>query len=64
MAYKLINQEYCPFSNNYRREYLCDTDADFDNLPDACVGSTAVSVETGNVLVVNTSGDWVAFAEV
>ena len=43
------------------REYICDTDADFANLPEACTGSTAVSLESGKVMVVNTSGEWVAF---
>lgn len=61
MAYKLINQEYCPFSDDYKRDYLCDTDADFADLPQACTGSTAVSIETGNVLVVNTEGEWTEF---
>ena len=43
------------------REFLCDTDADFTNLPESCVGSTAVSIESGKVMVVNTEGNWVEF---
>jgi hypothetical protein len=61
MAYKLIKEEYCACVDAQRKEFLCDTDADFANLPKSCVGSTAVSVETGNVQVVNASGNWVAF---
>jgi hypothetical protein len=42
-------------------EYLCDTDADIANLPESCVGSTAVSIESGKVYIVNTEGKWVEF---
>ena len=61
MAYKLINEEYCACVDAQRKEFLCDTDADFTTLPKCCTGSTAVSVATGNVYVVNASGNWVAF---
>ena len=61
MAYKLIKEDYCAFANAQIREYLCDTDADFGSLPACCTGSSAVSIETGNVRVVNTNGEWVAF---
>lgn len=61
MAYKLINEEYCAYADAQRKEILCDTDADFANLPICCTGSTAVSVATGNVKVVNASGNWVDF---
>lgn len=62
MAYKLTNQEYCAFTNDYRREYICDTDADFAALPKECVGSVALSVATGTMKMVNASGEWVNFA--
>lgn len=61
MAYKMIDEVYCPYVGAMRREFICDTDADFDKLPACCVGSTAVSLETGNVRVVNSAGKWVAF---
>jgi hypothetical protein len=61
MAIKLINQEFCPYSKETKKEFLCDSDADFAKLPVACTGSTAVSIATGNVRIVNTSGEWVAF---
>lgn len=61
MAYKLIKEEYCVYVDDEVREFICDTDADFADLPTSCVGSTAVSVETGNVYVVNASGAWVKF---
>lgn len=63
MAIKLIDEKYNPFPGLSRKEYLCDTDADFENLPEAAPGSGAVSVETGNIQVVNASGNWVAFGE-
>lgn len=61
MAIKLTNREWCACVNDYKHEFICDTDSDFATLPDASVGSAAVSVETGNVQVVNASGEWVAF---
>ena len=61
MAIKLINQEFCPYSKETKKEFLCDTDADFASLPTACTGSTAVSIESGSVMIVNTTGEWVAF---
>lgn len=60
MAYKRINDSYV---NGCRKEYICDTDADFANLPEACTGSTAVSLESGKVYVVSTFGNWIPFGE-
>lgn len=60
MAYKRINDSYV---NGCRKEYICDTDADFANLPEACTGSSAVSLESGKVYVVSTFGNWIPFGE-
>ena len=61
MAIKLINQEFCPYSKEVKKEYICDTDTDFYSLPKCCTGSTAVSIASGKVRIVNTKGEWVAF---
>lgn len=61
MAIKLISRKYNVFIDGYVKEYLVDTDTDFENLPEVCTGSTAVSLESGNVKVVNTQGEWVTF---
>lgn len=63
MGIKLIAREWKAGSVECRSEYLCDTDADLANLPVSPIGSTAISIESGSVRVVNTSGEWVAFAE-
>lgn len=63
MAIKLTNREWCGCVNDYRCEFICDTDADFENLPHACTGSTAVSLQSGKIMVVNTQGEWVPFGE-
>lgn len=63
MGIKLIRREWKSGSVECRNEYICDTDADLVNLPEAPVGSTALSIESGSVRIVNTSGEWVAFAE-
>lgn len=61
MAYKLIDEQYNPFPNSERKEFICDNDADFTDLPKSAPGSSAVSVETGAVMMVNASGEWAKF---
>lgn len=61
MAYKLIDREYNPHDDASKHSFMCDTDADFANLPECCTGSVAVSAATCNVYVVNASGNWVPF---
>ena len=61
MAIKLVAREYVPFLDDYKCDYVVDTDSDFGNLPNACTGSTAVSVESGSVRVVNASDEWANF---
>lgn len=63
MAIKLMTREWCKCTQDYRHEYIVDTDADFTDLPACGTGSTAVSIESGRVMVVNTSGEWVEFGE-
>lgn len=42
------------------KEYVVDIVADIDNLPvDAVMGSTAFVIETGDVYMINSSGEWV-----
>lgn len=61
MAIKMTNIEWCSCTNDYRKEFMMDTDADMANLPKCCVGSTAIAVSSGEVYMVNASGDWVVF---
>lgn len=61
MAVKLINKEWKEHINSYQHDYICDTEEDISELPDCCCSSSAVVVSTGNVYVVNASGDWVVF---
>ena len=61
MAIVCIDKEWVACGSGEKCEFLCDTDADFANLPQACVGSTAVSIASGSVRIVNTQGVWVAF---
>ena len=63
MAVKCIDRKYTSVVRDYRCEFVCDTDADFALLPEADVGSVAVSLESGAIRVVNTAGAWVPFAE-
>lgn len=59
---KLVKSEWCGCTNEYRREYMCDTDADFENLPQSGVMSMALST-SGAMRIVNASGEWVPFGE-
>lgn len=61
MAIKLIDVRVNPLTNEEHREFICDTDADFADLPKSNPGDTAVSAATCNVKVVNASGNWVDF---
>lgn len=63
MAIKLMLREYRVWMDDYKHEYICDTDADLENLQPCGTGSTAVSLESGKVMVVNTQGKWVVFGE-
>ncbi len=62
MAIKLVSRTYQACVDGYVKEFICDSDADFDNLPKCCVGSTALS-PSGAIRMVNASGEWVPFAE-
>lgn len=72
MAYKLIEAKHRLHANTDVDDFicntdtdvckfLCDTDADIANLPQCCPSSMAVSISTGNIYVVNASGQWVKF---
>lgn len=62
MAYKMVARNYNSCCDDYKCEYIADTDADLAELPQCDrVGSTAVSLESGKVMVVNTQGKWVEF---
>ena len=61
MANKLVGQEWSPYLNASINEYIVDTEADIANLPECCVGSSALVVESANVYMVNASGEWVLF---
>ena len=62
MAIKLISRKYCACQDDDIKEFICDTDADLENLePCSGTGSSAVSLESGKVKVVNTQGEWVTF---
>lgn len=61
MATKMINKEYCSCLDDYKQDFIVDTEADIATLPECCTGSSALVVETGSVYIVNASGDWVVF---
>lgn len=61
MAVKVVSISWCACLDEYQRDFICDTDADFANLPACATGSCAISVASGNVQMVNTAGEWVNF---
>ena len=61
MAIKCTNQAYAACQPDYKREFICDTEADVENLPQCCPMSTAVVADSGSVYIVNASGNWVKF---
>lgn len=59
MAIKLTNKYWCPFTEDYRCEFIMDSAADAAALPQCCVGSTAlVADNSGTLYMVNASGEW------
>lgn len=61
MAIKLTDTAYCAYQKGNVCEYVCDTPEDVASLPKCCTKSTALVVSTGDVYVVNASGEWVLF---
>lgn len=61
MAYKMINREYVPCLNEYKEDYIADTEADVATLPQCATGSMALVVESGKVHMVNASGVWAVY---
>lgn len=66
MAYKLLTNKLMEIQSEksapeYKCEYLCDTEADVQNLPNCAPSSTAIVIESGSVYMVNTAGEWVKF---
>lgn len=59
MAFKLVDQSYCPIEDGYRKVYVLDSAADVAALPACCVGSMAIVADKGGaVYMVNASGEW------
>ena len=61
MAYELVGKEWSPIQQEYRLSYIVDTEADINDIPKCCVGSHALVVDKGAILMVNASGNWVPF---
>lgn len=60
MAIELVNREWCAYADDFRCEYIVDSNDDFADLPKSGAGSTALS-PSGDMVMVNASGEWVAF---
>ena len=64
MAFNWINKKWSPNAKDHdkdRKEFICDTEADVSTLPECVPGSTALICTTGDVYIVNASGQWVKF---
>lgn len=67
MSIKMINKKYSTQDDGdrYVCEFICDTESDVETLraehPNCCPQSTALVCSTGDVYVVNASGQWVKF---
>ena len=59
MAIKMIDREYCAFTDDYRCSFVMDSAEDAKDLPKCCTGSTAVATDKdGPLYMVNASGEW------
>lgn len=61
MAFKMISQQWCPYNEDYRKEFIADAESDVASLPTCCAGSSALVSDSGKVYIVNASGKWVEF---
>lgn len=52
-----LKQVY-PGNTIHKKTFYLDTEADVASLPKCITGSEALVVSTGNVYVVNASGEW------
>ena len=59
MAFKCINEEYVPYTDCDKHEFVCDAESDITDLPACGCGSVALVIATGDVYIVNPSGAWV-----
>ena len=46
-------------TDNVRKKFIVDSDADVKNLPACCASSVAIVAAGGKVYMVNASGQWV-----
>lgn len=60
MATTVIRSEWRPEVGRVF-EFIADTESDVVNLPQCKPSSTALVCATGNVYIVNASGQWVKF---
>ena len=59
MAYKLINEQYCVYTDADICTFVLDSEDDVSSLPKCGAGSTAmVATENGGVYMTNASGEW------
>lgn len=61
MAIQLIDQKWMRYVNAFCKDFICDTEEDVANLPECGASSSALVVATGNIYMVNASGQWVEF---
>lgn len=63
MAIKLVQSEWAVERQGKINTFMCDSDADFTDLPESFPMSQALS-PSGNMKIVNASGAWVDFCPV
>lgn len=60
MGYALTDKNFI-VGGGVTRSFVCDTENDVSSLPPSAPGSSAVVIKTGNVYMVNSSGQWELF---
>ncbi len=45
----------------FKKNFVCDSEADIANLPECLPGSQAIVVNSGALFVVSASGEWARF---
>ena len=59
MAYKIVDRQYCAYTDDYRCEFVVDSESDIASLPICSTGSIAIVTDgSGSVYMANTEGEW------
>ena len=58
MAYKIINKEYCIYTDADKYSFVADSLADINTLPSCSAGSDCICSGDGGIYIMGADGNW------